>query len=259
MKSSFMRLTSDSDANMTTGSTHSSFDSMTLIGMSRGYKHNFVVADGQFLPVLPANVPWQKSRNENPLKGFFRGVKRLVFNKCELLFIIERDLNRNVVIYGLNKSEAGVIELPTVAFWLMIPGQQSIPERITNPDADANNDTDSESTDAETCEFPSQTHTEGLTFLEKTLAYGIAKTDESDIADEVIFIKALENQPIYVRRDDQGRFYASVIINGAAMCLRRIFICTDPEASILSSTKEVHVEVSETLRSHSSVTYYYRV
>jgi hypothetical protein len=202
--------------------------------------------------VAAAAVPWQTTRNNNPIKGFFRTVKRIVQNKCEMLFMIERDLNRNVVIYGLNKNDEGVVQLPTVAFWLMIP------DSTTRVHESHDTATDSDSADEENCSVPPDLHTEDLTFIEKNLAYGIAQ-NTVNTAEEVIYIKALENQPIYVRRDGQGRFYATVDINGTSMCLRRIFICTDSNATILRGTKEVHVEVSETLDSHASITYYYRV
>jgi hypothetical protein len=154
-----------------------------------------------------------------------------------VLFVIERDVNSNVVVYGLPVTGdvgATLATPPTRVFWLMAPVAGA----------------------------PTM-HTEELTLFERLYAYGIdpVLTQSSLPAKEVLRVKALGDDDLITvqQHPDDGKFYATVRLFNRDVILRRIFICTEPGMLFGHTTTEMHLEVLESPRATSTTTYYFKL
>lgn len=229
-------------------SSGGSFANMQLMGLTRN-NVNFI-NDGINFSQLNDNEypPWQLENNGNQREGLFQKVKQLLQGTMEVCFIIERDTNRNVVVYALPKDENGEPRFPLQVFWLMIPSNAASTDTFT------------------------QYTKEDLTTIEKRLAYGIVNSNVSFFGDlEEVNIKALENQIINIVRPNvdgpnvqagsAGYCYATVDINGERLILERIYICTKSSLLLGFGFKatELHVEVRELLTPLQLTSYMFKL
>jgi len=213
-----------------------SIASMRLMGAStssgEGNKNVlFVAADGGgvLVPAAAAGspLPWRTGGGDDALHC----VQRAFEHDVRVLFVIERDINSNVVVYGLPGPG---LAPPTRVFWLM----------------------------AATATAP--THTEELTLLERRYAYGIetvSSSSSSPTATEVLRVKALGDDDLITVRPhaDDGEYYAMLRLFGRDVILRRIYVCTEPGLLFGHTTTEMHVEVLESPRAETTTTYYFRL
>lgn len=108
------------------------------------------------------------------------------------LFFIERTLNANIVCYGAQLNNNGILdpEEPVIAYWLM---------------------------NAE------DGRRESLTFIERTTAYGISVKPNVNPGEYLLAIVSFKDRPIRVFMND-GVVRAEMNINGSPAFLERVFI-----------------------------------
>ena len=164
---------------------------MNLLGLTCGGKE------------YPTNdsANWRRNSNGNP-ENMLQLVRNL-FPEEEILFIIQRDFNRNVLVYKTAFGEDDELDVSKLveAFWLI----------IDNPVSESN---------------LGDVHTENLTLLERNLAYGATVgTDENGY---FITIKAL-GEPIRIfQHDDDLR--TGMMVKGHLLMLEKVDIYTVPRA-----------------------------
>ena len=219
-----------------------SIASMRLVGVrtgapgapdNSGHKNFVYAADGRTLvqasPSQP--LPWRIAAGDGDVLARVQSVFSTSFR---VLFVIERDMNSNVVVYGLPAAGDGSSAVPpTRVFWLMAAAAGGAP------------------------------HTEELTLLERRYAYGIdpVLTQCSLPAKEVLRVKALGDDDLITvqRHADDGEYYAMLRLYNRDVILRRIYICTEPGMLFGHTTTELHLEVVESPRATSSTTYYFKL
>jgi hypothetical protein len=239
--------------------THTSVDGMVFLGLQTADEVFVTRGDGssELLPEPHQGpVPWRQKQNGNP-SNLYSSVKE-VLRAVNVLFIVERDLNRNVVVYAVDTESPLIIPPPvqTQVFWLMIPAAaRSVPIRGESDDDSSDSDSDGDPPGASNL---GEVYTEDLTMVERRYAYGLT-TRNITYTEEEIFIKALDKQPIRVRMHADGSYYATIQIGGTDMVLNRIFICTEPGALLWPKTTEVHLEVRLTFDAPTTLTYFFRV
>lgn len=217
-----------------------SIASMRLVGVRTGapgaadnssHKNFVYAADGRTLAQAPPSqpLPWRIGAGDGDVLARVQGV---FATSVRVLFVIERDTNSNVVVYGL-PAAAGAAAPPTRVFWLMAAAPGGAP------------------------------HTEELTVLERRYAYGIdpVLTQCSLPAKEVLRVKALGDDDLITveRHADDGEYYAMLRLYNRDVILRRIYICTEPGVLFGHTTTEMHLEVIESPRAPSSTTYYFKL
>jgi hypothetical protein len=116
--------------------------------------------------------------------------------RYEALFVIARSKNANVVHYDVRVREHGELDPddPVVAYWLMLAEDG---------------------------------RREGLTWLERRLAYGFGTTLEQGGDALRLRLRAFPRRELAVRRDRSGRFRAEVSIAAHPAVLERIFVASD--------------------------------
>lgn len=199
----------------------------------------YVVTSSGLKPIEHASegAPWRLCYNGNP-RGMLRVIKEALPAGTNVLFIVQRDLNRNVAVYAYDEHRAAVH-----AFWFMIPaGARRASARL---DEDREEDEEVDVGDATT---------EELTFVEQSMAYGVTPLTPGN----VFRIRALEGRDMTVVRAG-NEWAASTVVEGKSMLLREVFICT--EASTWRpwpTTTECHLTCVETA-DKAPVTYHYSV
>jgi len=201
--------------------------SMTYLGVtSNGHEYPN--------PSVP-NSTWRKDGNQNPNNMF--DIIRSLFDD-NVLFVIERDINRNVVVYKLNVRPDGSVDPanPIEVFWLMIPVAAP-----TGPESDDDSG-DDEDEDEDEVDL-GDVYTEDLTQMERTLAYGVQT--EVRNGNRVMFVKALRGEPITVKRTETG-WKGCMTIAGVEMSIERILISTEPRAwGLWPTITEAHMHMRE--------------
>jgi hypothetical protein len=155
---------------------------------------------------------WSNADNGNPdnMINFTRGF----LGDEDILFIVERDLNRNVCYYSLDEHKV----VPT---WLMIPDDVDLSSMtIEQIDGDLVSE-------------------EALTMLERR-GYGV------DVLDPTHFtVRALKGEVFTIRRDDNGNARAYIHIDHRDWQVRRVMIHTKPSMLGFPSVREIHIEVED--------------
>jgi hypothetical protein len=127
--------------------------------------------------------------------------------RLESLFVIARSKNRNVVHYAVRIRDSGRIdrEEPVTAYWVM---------------------------------HAEDGRREGLSFLERRLAYGFVAEFVGKTQALSLRLQAFPARVLGVRQGARGRFAAHVTIAGQAARLERIFVATD-ERGITPSVRHL--------------------
>lgn len=204
--------------------SHATLESLTLLGVSVNGA-NFVQRNNRLEP--DAHPAWHPISNGNPPNML--DVTRSLFedNGKRVLFIVERDTNRNVLMYSRDSER--VVE----PLWLMIQGA---PVHY-NADEPFNDEAEIEL---------GNIYTEDLTPLEASIGYGL-RVDDSR---QHVYMHALREQAIYVRQLE-GEWHAMIEVtpNTPPLFLRRITIITQPRPfAPWPRIVEVHVEVQQSLQ-----------
>lgn len=142
-----------------------------------------------------------------------------------ILFILERDFNRNVVVYRplLNDAGAVVQDLLAGATWLLVP-----------PDADLDQTTIS-MVDENLIE-------EDLSTLEKcAYAVSVVNADANTFA-----VAALPDTPLVLTQTADGKWCARIEIESQWWTLQRIFVHTTPAVfNLFPKVSEIHLDVRQ--------------
>jgi hypothetical protein len=156
---------------------------------------------------------WSDEDNDNP-DDMVEFTRNVLGEPDTILFIIERNLNRNVCYYQLDTDTKQVTPA-----WLMIPHGLD----LSNLSID---------------EVDNQVTEEGLTMLE-TRAYGVDTID-----DDHFTMRALKGEVFTIHRDgDTAR--ATIVIDHKTWVVRRIMIHSNPNMLGIPIVKEVHLEVED--------------
>lgn len=189
--------------------------SLKWLGVTVGGKE-YGVQDG----ALKLNHnPWRHGGNGNPPSML--DVVRSLLPHFHIVFLAERDINRNVAVYCVQESAPGVADVnkPMMAFWLMIPHP-----RDTNDLGDV--------------------YTEDLTTMEDSLAYGLCNWRCSDNVITT-HVRAVSGQSITVRHDGE-KWQAMIEMNSTPLVLHKFMIYTAPgKWTLWPRTHELHVEAEK--------------
>lgn len=204
------------------------FSKLKWLGVTTGNKEYRVNSQTRKLELAPECGPWRHASNGNPPN--LSGVVQALLPDHHVLFVVERDINRNVVVYSLDEGESSKTVTP---FWLMIPAPRS-------------------SLDL------GDVYTEDLTRVESNLAYGIEQRAHAD--DSItLSVRAISGLPIQVKRDARGSYAAHMSMNGGEVLVKRFMIFTEPRRwAPWPRTVELHVEAQDP-ESSQSITYHFEV
>ncbi len=114
-----------------------------------------------------------------------------------LLFVIERNINKNIVCYDANILKNGTlnIEDPIDAYWL-------------------ENETNGKRSE--------------LSYLQRRMAYGFS-FEKTAMGNVYVTLKAFDKRKILVSVDKKGNSHALIKINGSDANLTRIFVTARPK------------------------------
>lgn len=156
---------------------------------------------------------WSNEDSGNP--GDMVEFVRNVLGDPNILFIIERNLNRNVCYYQLDPETNTVFPA-----WLMIPPELDIEDMSID-------------------EVDNELSEEGLSMLEKR-AYGVDHIDATHFT-----MRALKGEVFTIHRDAGGA-RASIKIEGKQWVVRRFMIHTKPSRVFgIPTVAEIHIEVED--------------
>jgi hypothetical protein len=195
--------------------------------------------------VVAGSGPWRRGTNGNPGKMHEVAEALLEESGVKVLFVVERSVNRNIVVYTANVDSYGNLnaERPVNEFWLMVP-----------PDAPI-------STGEEEEIDLGNVYTEDLTSFERSMAYG-ARVAPPSSGTTTVFVKALDSQPIQIRppTSPESRWHATISVDGREqLILNRIMIYTESNLwGPWPRPVEMHVETQQALDS-PSIIYHYAV
>lgn len=208
---------------------HKTLENMVLLGVTmNGVDYVRNTDTNQLLPTV--QPPWRPARNGNPPDMLT--VARALLESEPILFVVERDTNRNVVLYTLRDEDV----LPV---WLMIPNPPVHYDSEMPLDADTEIDL-------------GDVHTETLTPLEAAFGYGVHRGVQRG-ANMTLFVQALKEQPIVVRKvDNEWHAFIQITADSAPLILRRIMIHTEPRPlAPWPKVVEIHLEVQQEPNSDS--------
>jgi len=168
---------------------------------------------------------WCTNDNGNPA-NMLTFVRNLMGQDDDVLFIVERDINRNVVFYRPALTSTGELDTSLVAggSWLIVADE-----------ADLDNTTE-EMVDEQLVE-------EELTRLER-LGYGVKRVS----GPELIFsIAALPDTPLTLFQNEEGAWRVWVEIEGDKWIVQRIMLHTQARMlGMFPQVTEVHFDVEST-------------
>lgn len=219
------------------------FTSMTLLGVT-----NDGVFDGPDRTVLDAGG----NGNPDTMLNYVRS-----WLGPDVLFLVERSFNRNVVVYKLRRDASGEVDGtdPVEVFWLMLQAEHGW--------ADMTEDTDSDDSGSENgAQSPPQKtvpvmHTEDLTTVERTLAYGLNISRGDSVGRFVVGIRALRGEPLYVSNHPMHGWITAIMWKGEPLVMERIMAYTEPRAwGLWPTVRQMHVRV-KTIRNQPKILYFH--
>jgi hypothetical protein len=206
---------------------HRTLDDMQLLGITvNGADYQRDSRTNQLAQT--ALPPWRCTSNGNPPDML--SVARELFESETILFIVERDTNRNVVMYTLSEGDI-------VPRWLMTPAPPVHYDSNTPLPADAEIDL-------------GDVHTESLTALEAAFGYGVRVERGSSSADKTgLLVQALSGQRITLdSRDGEAVATIQMVRDTEPLILRRIMIHTEPRPlAPWPKVVEIHLEVQQSV------------
>jgi hypothetical protein len=143
----------------------------------------------------------------------------------DVIFTIERDFNRNVVMYRPSLTRQGELNTSKLvdAAWLMVPAEVDL------------DNTTVDMVDEELVE-------EELTSMEE-LAYGV---DVVHVDDLCFAVRAFPDNHMFLKKTPNDQWRATVMVEGRMWTLRRILLHTIPRAfGLFPAVSEMHLEVED--------------
>ena len=202
--------------------------SLVLRGVTSNHKRRMVTEFGATRELQRGeSAPWRMCYNGNP-RGMLEVVEQLLPD-TNVLFIVQRDLNRNVVVYAYDEGRGTVR-----SFWLIVPANA----RRSPPTLEEDLTDEEEEVDV------GDAYVEELTSLEQTFAYGVTTH-----ADGRVSIKPLEGHILRIQKEG-SKWVAFDEVKQKLCVVREVFVCTEPCSwRPWPTTTECHITYAETLAS----------
>lgn len=223
--------------------SNGTLQSMKLLG-STFNDHEFIYNPASKDPITKlvptATGPWRHGGNGNP-RNMLEVVQSLLPD-LNIVFLVERDLNRNIVLYCVNECRPGVVdrENPMTVMWLMIPQTP---------------DTTSSTEDVDLGEV----YTEDLNTLERTLAYGLTNVVVQSDDKLQVRVRAVNGEDIMIRYHAAERTWeAIVLVQQRYLYLDRFRIFTEPR-KFAPWPKTVELHVDGRLMAGGEISYHFEV
>ena len=188
-------------------------------GLSALLKLGWTDADG--VSKRTTGRSWCTCDNGNPAH-MLDFVRDFMGPTDDILFILERDLNRNIVIYRPSFIADGEVDRETLAraSWLLVPREADL-DHTTIAMADE------------------ELVEEDLTVLEKR-AYAVTVLNP----DNFIFsVAALPDTPLVLTQDPNGKWCVRIEIDSQWWTLQRIMVHTTPSVFMFPAVSEIHLDV----------------
>lgn len=210
----------------------SSFSKLKWLGVTSN-GHEYVFNGKQLEPARENCGPWRHGTNGNP--AAMRDVVHTLLPDCHAAFVVERDVNRNVVVYAVNEASGRVdTTQPVSAFWLMIPAAVSADDL-------------------------GEVYTEDLTKVEQTLAYGVSQHRVQPDGTLLVNVRALNGEPITLYKDaTDASWRARVSMQGGVLNVHKFMIFTEAR-KWAPWPKTVELHVLGTAQGGTPVTYHFEV
>ena len=170
------------------------------------------------------NRSWSTNDNGNPA-NMLRFVRDLMGEDDDILFTIERDINRNVVVYRPSLTPRGELDTSSLAkgSWLLVPEEVDL------------DNTTVEMVEEELVE-------EEFTALEQ-MGYGVDMVHQDDLC---FAVRALPDNHLHLFQTPAGKWRARLLVEGKLWTLQRILLHTTPRAlGLFPAVSELHVEVED--------------
>lgn len=193
--------------------------------------------NGKLVPT--ESGPWRHSGNGNP-RNMLEVVQSLLPD-LNIVFLVERDFNRNIVLYCVNESSPGVVDRrdPITVMWLMI---SAAPPVTADGELDLGD-----------------VYTEDLTTLERNLAYGVSDTCVISDTHLTVRIRAVNGEDISIHYSSSEKTWEAGITMGKTyLYLDRFRIFTEPR-KFAPWPKTVELHVDARLTAGNAITYHYEV
>ena len=184
--------------------------------------------------------PWRHGGNGNPRNML--DVVQSLLPDLNIVFLVERDFNRNIVLYCVNEISPGVVDRsnPITVMWLMIAA----------PPSPTNNESEVDLGDV---------YTEDLTTLERTLAYGVSNVSVLNNTEFSVRIRAVNGEDITIKYNSKDNAWeAFIVMQKTYMYLDRFRIFTEPR-KFAPWPKTVELHVDARLMAGSAITYHFAV
>lgn len=225
-------------------SSNGTLQSMTYLGNTFNGKH-FVYNPSSSDPAKKlaptSSGPWRHDSNGNPTNML--EVVQALLPDLNIVFVVERNLNRNVVLYCVNETRPGVVngDNPITVMWLMI----SAPAPPTTTECDEVD--------------LGNVYTEDLNTLERTLAYGVSNVTITGNTEFKTRICAVSGEDITIRYSATDKTWeALILMQNTYLRLNRFRIFTEPRKfAPWPKTVELHVDAK--LMAGNAITYHFAV
>ena len=227
-----------------TSNSVSGFSAMTFLGST-----NFAgIFEG-----TESNRNILMNGNRNPF-NMLNKVRSLLGN--DVVFIIERNFNRNVVVYKIRRMTNGQIdtENPLEVFWLIVSETGNTETSSGSEFVESGDDSDNSEDDDSINILFSNYQTEELTQIEQTMAYGVTNTPVV-LGEFRVSIRALNGQFIYIRENPNGLWSGSIFWEPVSLTagvgllppmerltLERIMACTVKRQWLWPTVVQLHVQ-----------------
>jgi hypothetical protein len=217
-------------------------------------------ADGVFRGNREAAETLRRESNGNPM-NMLDAVRRILGD--DVLFVIQRSVNRNVVVYRLKRDAGEQVDPadPVEVFWLMIPASTQISTTGNGSSGSEDEDDDSDGSEdgaaaatATESDAPTSSgmYTEQLTRVESTLAYGVTVLLPEEKSVIRINIRALRGEPIHISSTEKAGYIAH---HNRPFVVHNIMAYTEDRWGLWPTVTQTHVS-GTTLQGDASILHY---
>lgn len=169
----------------------------------------------------------------------------------DVLFYIERNVNRNTCVYKANRLANGQLntDQPVEVYWVMFPTSASEKAKTETKTETKQNkkyvsDSDSDSDADDNPLHQPGVWTEPLLMVENSIGYGVSVKPPAPTAVAAnIEIQACKGMPIHIVYEPSRDSYVAVaVLDGKRYCLQSIMIYTKPQ-TILPWPRAVQMDI----------------
>lgn len=184
--------------------------------------------------------------NGNPANMLQR-VRRLLGK--DVLFLVERSFNRNVVVYKLRRTASGDVNVedPVEVFWLMFDNGELLVDEVGEGGGEEEDGSSSDEDEGKVQPDVAM-HTEDLTRVERTLAYGLNVTPggvngvNGGVPVFQLGIRALRGEPLRLFEHPRHGWCVGIVFCGEPLILERVMAYTERRSfGLWPTVKQMHV------------------